>query len=225
MPGTASSHWDYIAHLPGHTFVQIPKRHQAKLAAVQNQLLTHIIQTGAESEQSLPYWKAFIMLSWTLLAKPHSTGDNPHKAATIIDDRLTLWELGLHEALHQQTHADTAPQPQRRRARHTHKQQMEARATRITTLVASREISRALDGLAEPQRLVVDHRVADLVQSTFPLATEHPAFADTPGLNADAIDHIGAEVPRALRRMGRLTEPGPLGMRPEHLHSLLDDPA
>ena len=33
-----------------------------------------------------------------------------------------------------------------------------------------------------------------------------------------------AETPKALRRMGRLAEPGPLGMRPEHLHFLLHDP-
>ena len=171
--GTNNLTWDYIDHLPGRTFVQIPKRHQAKVAAVQNQLITHILQAGTDSDRSLPYWKAFIMPSWTLLAKPHSASDNSHTASQIIEDRLTLWELGLHEALHQQTHADTATQPLRNTSRKAQKQQMEARAARTATLVANREMSRALGTLVEQKQVIVDNRVADAVQSLFPIAAEN----------------------------------------------------
>ena len=216
--------WDYIADLPGCTFVQVPKRHQTKLAAIQNQLITGILQLGIDRDESLPHWKALIMLPWTLLAKPHNTRDGSHTAAQLIDDRLTLWQLGLHESLHQQTHTDTAPQPLRPPSKQEHKQRMGARATRVATLVANRETSRALDTLIDQQHIIIDNRVAGAVQALYPLTANHPTYPHGQGINADAIDRVAAQIPRALRRMGRLTTPGILGLRPEHLLPLLDDP-
>ena len=164
------------------------------------------------------------MLPWTLLAKPHNTRDGSHTAAQLIDDRLTLWQLGLHESLHQQTHTDTAPQPLRPPSKQEHKQRMGSRATRVATLVANRETSRALDTLIDQQHIIIDNRVAGAVQALYPLTANHPTYPHGQGINADAIDRVAAQIPRALRRMGRLTIPGILGLRPEHLLPLLDGP-
>ena len=67
-------------------------------------------------------------------------------------------------------------------------------------------------------------KCATTLQACFPTRQLHPPF--TPATENDEatpeedIATVMNEVPKALKRMGRLREPGPLGMRPEHLTTL-----
>ena len=216
--------WDTLSSLPGQTFVQVPHRSQKLLASVQNQLVTQILSLGPENDASLPFWKALFLFSWLFLTRPDSAAETPNTAANIIDDRLTLWNLGLYETLYQQTFTQAKPAIRNKRTTRTDKHRIEAKVKKITTLTTTKEISRALDALSDQQHITVDQPVVRCIQRLYPTATTHPPYPDPPNLEPTEIHAISSWVPRALNKMGRLTQPGPLGMRPEHLHGLLTEP-
>ena len=70
----------------------------------------------------------------------------------------------------------------------------------------------------------VTQEVIDKIQAAYPQAHDHPPYPPaTPQSSAEADDEfriVMDHIVKALRRMGRLREPGPLGMRPEHLLAL-----
>ena len=216
--------WDDISKLAGRTFVQVPARLQHKISAIQHQLVATILRHGPEAPESLPHWKALLLSSWTFLTRPHNLADTSRNAAQVIEDRLTLWELGLYESLHQQTHADSIPTHKRGRKQDAEKRRLQAKAARITTLTSNREVSRALSSLTAAAHPVVDLPAARTIQQLYPNTTRHPAYPPPRHIDPTVITQIQDEVSRALRRLGRLTEPGPLGIRPEHLLGLLSEP-
>ena len=220
----ASLSWDTILSLPGQTVVQVPARYAQTLAAVQYQLIQHIIQANPTHDDSLPYWKAFLMSSWLFLAKdPASREDAAHQ----FEERLQLWNMGLHEELYDLVREATKPliRPTRR-TRAQHQAQLQAKAQRVTTLAAAKDISRALDTIQPQDPIQVTQHIADNIQATYPIRRDHPEY---PGASEhrdmdddEATFTIMAHVQTALRRMSRLRQPGPLGMRPEHLWALAE---
>ena len=113
---------------------------------------------------------------------------------------------------------------QGKRDKDAEKKRLTAKAKRATTLVAGRELSRALDTLNDQQQLITDTRVATAVQQLYPNTAQHPPYPPPPDCHLESLERIAEATPKALKKMGRLSEPGPLGMRPEHLHALLEQP-
>ena len=102
-----------------------------------------------------------------------------------------------------------------RTRRRTEKQQMQSRIRKVATLARTGEKGRALAAARNAPPVPVTEQIVREIKNLYPADPEPPAPASVP-ISALFLSEVAEQVPSTLRKMPRLSEPGPLGMRAEH---------
>ena len=139
--------------------------------------------------------KATVLTSWTLDWIFFST-----------EDWSALWAMVRAEC-------DVAPV--QNTTRRTDKQQMQSHIRKVAALARAGEKGRALAGARNAPPVPVTEQIVQEIKSLYLADPEPPAPASAP-ISALFLSEVAEHVPTTLRKMPRLSEPGPLGMRAEH---------
>ena len=99
--------------------------------------------------------------------------------------------------------------------RRTEKQQTQSRIRKVATLARAGEKGRALAAARNALPVPVTEQIVQEIKSLYPVDPEPPAPISDP-ISALFLSEVAEQVPSMLRKMPRLSEPGPLGMRAEH---------
>ena len=105
--------------------------------------------------------------------------------------------------------------PVQNTTRRTEKQQMQSRTRKVATLARTGEKGRALAAARNAPPVPVTEQIVQEIKSLYPADPEPPAPASAP-ISALFLSEFAEQVPSTLRKMPRLSELGPLGMRAEH---------
>ena len=97
----------------------------------------------------------------------------------------------------------------------TEKQQIQSRIRKVATLARTGEKGRALAAARNALPVPVTEQIVQEIKSLYPTDPEPPAPASAQ-ISALFLSEVAEQVPSTLRKMPRLSEPGPLGMRAEH---------
>ena len=205
--------WDRIGSLRGATFVQIPARHTFAVQQAQQAILRALLHHPSKSAAAEAAWKALMLVSWLLLAKPLDTEEG--SCAQLLDERLELLWSEDWSTLWALTHGDCEKGPPRDREPDP-ESKLKSKARKVATLVRAGERGRALAAARHADPVPLTPAVFRELQALYPVDPD-PAARITSTPISNATHHaIQAQVARTLKRMPRLSEPGPLGMRAEH---------
>ena len=134
----------------------------------------------------------------------------------------TTWTLGWSffrvedwSALRAMVRTECDVAPVQNTTRRTEKQQIQSRIRKVATLARTGEKGRALAAARNAPPVPVTEQIVQDIQSLYPVDPEPPAPASAP-ISALFLSEVAVHVPTTLRKMPRLSEPGPLGMRAEH---------
>ena len=105
--------------------------------------------------------------------------------------------------------------PVQNSVRRTEKQQTQSRIRKVATLAGAGEKGRALAAARNAPPVPVTEQIVQEIKSLYPVDPEPPAPISDP-ISALFLSEVAEQVPSTLRKMPRLSEPGPLGMRAEH---------
>ena len=105
--------------------------------------------------------------------------------------------------------------PVQNTTRRTEKQQIQSRVRKVATLARTGEKRRALAAARNALSVPVTEQIVQEIKSLYPADPEPPAPALAP-ISALFLSEVAERVPTTLRKMPRLSEPRPLGMRAEH---------
>ena len=96
-------------------------------------------------------------------------------------------------------------------ARRTEKQQTESRIRKVATLARAGEKGRALAAARNALPVPVTEQIVQEIKSLYTIVPEPPATISNP-ISALSLSEVAEQVPSTLRKMPRLSEPGPLGI-------------
>ena len=122
------------------------------------------------------------------------------------EDWSALWAMVRAEC-------DVAPV--QNTTRRTDKQQMQSRVRKVATLARTGEKGRALAAARNAPPVPVTEQIVQEIESLYLADPEPPAPVPAP-VSGLFLSEVAEHVPTTLRKMPRLSEPGPLGMRAEH---------
>ena len=138
----------------------------------------------------------------------------------------TSWTLGWSffwaedwSALWVMVRAECDVAPVQNTARRTEKQQIQSRIRKVATLARTGEKGRALAAARNAPPVPVTEETGQEIKSLYPADPEPPAPVQAP-VSALFSSEVAEHVPTTLRKMPRLSEPGPLGMRAAHWYDL-----
>ena len=206
--------WDSIKDLRGTTYVQPPTRFKFALQQAQHAILRAIIHNNPTSSASESAWKALVLSSWLLLGRP-AVNASESNCAHFLDARLELFWAEDWSALWAMVRSECDVAPVQNTARRTEKQQIQSRIRKVATLARTGEKGRALAAARNAPPVPVTEQIVQEIKSLYPADPEPPAPASAP-ISALFLSEVAEQVPSTLRKMPRLSEPGPLGMRAEH---------
>lgn len=206
--------WDSIKDLRGTTYVQPPTRFKFALQQAQHAILRAITHNDPSSPASESAWKVLILSSWLLLGRPASNATES-SCAQFLDARLELFWAEDWSALWALVRAECDVAPVQNSVRRTEKQQTQSRIRKVATLARSGEKGRALAAARNAPPVPVTEQIVQEIKSLYPVDPEPPEPISDP-VSALFVSEVAAHVPSTLRKMPRLSEPGPLGMRAEH---------
>ena len=206
--------WDSIKDLRGTTCVQPPTRCRFALQQAQHAILRAIVHNNPTSPTSESAWKALVLSSWLLLGRP-AVNASYSNCAHFLDARLELFWAEDWSALWAMVRAECDVAPVQNTTRRTDKQQMQSRVLKVATLARTGEKCRALAAVRNAPPVPVTEQIVQEIKSLYPADPEPPAPLSAP-VSALFLSEVAEHVPTTLRKMPRLSEPGPLGMRAEH---------
>ena len=105
--------------------------------------------------------------------------------------------------------------PVQNTTRKTDKQQMQSRVRKVATPARTGEKGRAQAAARNAPPVPVAEQIVQDIKSLCLADPEPPAPVQAP-VSAPFLSEVAEHVPTTLRKMPRLSEPGPLGMRAEH---------
>ena len=197
------------------TFVQIPDRFRGAFVDARRKVL-EVLAEARQRGDACEEWKCFLVFELLLLSRSRNEGT----CAELLEERLAWIWGGQWGALWASAKQCRSSPPGTKRA--SDKQI----AARVQTLGASGEEGRALVA-ANAGRLAPRTQVAlDKIRRCFPedeaagVMPPSAVFSPSQGL----LDEVAAAVSTMLRRPPKLTAPGLLGTRLEHLSLMVDDP-
>jgi hypothetical protein len=214
----ASLSWDSVLRVGFQTFVQIPDRWRGAYAAARKQNL-EVLTKACNQGEAEAEWKAFILFDALLLSRDRGGAT----CAEMLEERLALWSGGQWAALLESARGSTSPP-----GRATGKASDKKRAARVHALAAAGEQGRALAALAASPPAP---RTADTLQKLrelFPEASQQqdPAPQQPGGfapITEEFRSEVEANVMDLLRKARKLSAPGLLGCRLEHLSVCKDN--
>ena len=151
-----------------------------------------------------------MLSSWLLLGRP-AINASQSNCAHFLDARLELFWAEDWSALWAMVRAECDVAPVQNTTRRTDKQQMQSRVRKVATLARTGEKGRALAAARNAPAVPVTEPIVQEIKSLYPADPEPPA-----PVSALFLSEVAWHVPITLRKMPRLSEPGPLGMRAEH---------
>ena len=206
--------WSDIKDSRGTTYVQPPSRFRFASQQAQHAILRAIIHHELSSQNSESAWKVLILSSWLLLGRPAENASGAN-CASFVETRLdlfwsedwpALWALVRAEcdvATLTQTHSKTKAE------------QTETRIRKVATLARAGEKGRALVAARNDPPVPVTRDIVQESKGLYPVDPD-PAVPLNNHIPNIFIFQIAEFIPLTLKRMPRLSEPGPLGMRAEH---------
>ena len=206
--------WDSIKDLRGATYVQPPTRFRFALQQAQHAILRAIIHNNPTSLASESAWKALGLSYWLLLGRP-AVNTSERNCGHFLDARLELFWAEDWSALWATVRAECDIAPVHDATRRTDKQQMQSRIRKVATLARTGEKGRALAAARNAPPVPVTEQIVQEIKSLYPADPEPLAPVPAP-VSALFLSEVAEHVPTTLRKMPRLSEPGPLGMRAEH---------
>ena len=201
--------WDSIKDLRGTTYVQPPTRFRFALQQAQHAILRAIIHNNPTSLASESAWKALVLSSWLLLGRPAVNTSESNCA------RLELFWAEDWSALWAIVRAKCDVAPVQNSTRRSDKQQIQSRFRKVATLARTGERGRGLAADRNAPPVPVTEQIVQEIKSLYPADPEPPAPAQAP-VSVLFLSEVAEHVPTTLRKMPRLSEPGPLRMRAEH---------
>ena len=160
-------------------------------------------------------WKALVLSNWLLLGRP-AVNTSESNCAHFLDARLEFFWAEDWSALWAVVRVECDVAPVQNTTRRTDKQQMQSRVRKVATLARTSEKGRALAAAARNASPVpVTEQIVQEIKSLYPADPEPPAPVPAP-VSVLFLFEVAEHVPTTLRKMPRLSEPGPLGMRAEH---------
>ena len=208
--------WKEMRKIHWRTFVQIPQRLENAFCEAVGVAVQEIRAAEQGSARELAGWKALFLLPWLLLARP-ADNDSDQSCASLLMDRLDRFWQGDVAAMYRETLVLTASRKQERP-----RQELSdaMRAKRVKTLSRAGEEGRALQAVHENKRMVITEDVVTQLSDLFPAALMEDTEENAPMLDdfvAIDEDRLQGKKLKDLQRLPRLSEPGPLGFRNEHL--------
>ena len=138
--------------------------------------------------------------------------------ATVHTSWMRDWSFLWAEdwsALWAMVRAECDVAPVQNTTRRTDKQQMQSRVRKVATLARNGEKGRALAAARNAPPVPVTEQIVQEIKSLYPADPEPPAPVSA-RVSALFLSEVAEHVPTTLRKMPRLSEPGPLGMCAEH---------
>ena len=159
-------------------------------------------------------WKALVLSSWLLLGRPAINAFESN-CAHFLDARLELFWAEDWSALWAMVRAECDVAPVQNSVRRTEKQQIQLRVRKVATLARTGEKGRAPAAARNAPPVPVTEQIVQVIKSLYLADPEPPApvQASVTGL---FLSEVAEHVPTTLRKVPRLSERGPLGMRAEH---------
>ena len=159
------------------------------------------------------FWKALVLSSWLLLGRPTVSASDSN-CAHFPDSRLELFWAQDWSALWAMVRAECDVAPVHNTTRRTDKQQMQSRV-RKATLARIGEKGRGLAAARNAPPVPVAEQIVQEIKGLHPADPQLPALAQA-FVSGLFLSEVAEHVPTTLRKMPRLSEPGPLGIRAEH---------
>jgi len=189
------------------TYVQIPDRLRGAVLQARRKSL-EILRCARERGEAKEEWKLFLVLDLLLL----STSSEGATCAELLEERLAWFWGAQWDALW--TSVRHGRKIQVAAARNGDKQ----RAARVHTLAAAGEEGRALQATASSKLAPRTPETLTKVKECFPSAAQPaPASESLPHPPHEILESVQAETVKLLRKPPRLSAPGLLGSRLEHL--------
>ena len=163
---------------------------------------------------SEPAWKALVLSSWLLLGRP-AVNASESNCAHFRDARLELIWAEDWPALWAMVRAECDVAPVHSTTRRTPTEQKQSRIRKVATVARSGERSRALAAAGNAPPVPVAEQLVRGVGCLYP-ADPDPAAPAEALVAKVFLSEVPELVPTTLRKMPRLSEPGPRGMRAEH---------
>ena len=132
-----------------------------------------------------------------------------------LDARMELFWAEDWSAVWAMVRAECDVAPVQNTTCRTEKQQMQSRIRKVATLARTGEKGRALVAARNALPVPVTKQIVQEIKSLYPADPEPLAPASAP-ISALFLSEVAEHVPTKIRKMPRLSEPGPLGMRAEH---------
>ena len=210
--------WQTALENTQNTFVQIPDRLRGAVSAARGKTLEVLSEARARGHAE-PEWKALLFFDCFLLGHSRSATT----CAESLEERLALWWGGQWDALWAMVAAQSAP-PLAPRGEQADRQ----RAKRVHTLAAAGEEGRALRAVTSERPAARTPETYSKLRALFPESGQDTsraqALSPAPSPTPELREQVEEEVLRLLLRPPRLSAPGLLGTRHEHLAGCADDP-
>ena len=209
--------WKEVHTLGASTFVQVPERFRGAFSEARRKAL-EVLAEARQTEESGAEWKCFLVLELLLLGHPRGEGT----CAELLEERLAWFWGGQWSALWA-----SARNCRKTPASTTQQSSDKQRAARVQTLGASGEEARALQAATSSKLAPRTQNTLDKTRECFP--TARPSSSQSGGRerqepSAELQEQVAAQAFRLLRKHPKLSAPGLLGTRLEHLSLSVDDP-
>ena len=208
--------WDSVKDFRGMTYVQPPTRFKFALQQAQHAILRAIIHNNPSSLASESAWKALVLSGWLLLGRP-AVNASESNCAHYLDVRLELFWAEDWSALWATARAECDIAPVQNATRRTATQQKQSRVRKVATFARTGGKVRALAAARNARPVPVTEQIVQEIKSLYPIDPEPPALAQA-FVSGIFLSEVAEHITTTLRKVPRLSEPGPLGMRTEHWH-------
>ena len=198
------------------TFVQVPDRYRGALDTAREKAL-QVLAAADENGPAEAEWKLVLLLDRLLL----SHGRTGATCSELLDERLSLWWGAQWGALWESVCGLPVKSPLAKRGGMSDKQ----RAKRVHTLAAGGEQGRALTAASSSRPAPRTPETYGKLTALFPESALPPRQRqrrDPPSM--ELREAVEAEVVHLLVQAPKLTSPGLLGTRLEHLAACRDNP-
>ena len=206
--GSSTIPWDEIRDLRGTTYVQPPTRLRFASQQAQHAFLRVILYNGPSSSMSEPSWKVLLLSSWLLLGRSAENASDA-SCANFLKARLDLFWAEDWPALWALVRAECDVATITRKRARTEAEQTQARVRKLATLARSGEKGRALAAARNAPPVPVTREIVQEITSLYPVDPD-PAVPSTTRVSHVFTAEIVEHIPITLKRMPRLSEPGPL---------------
>ena len=210
----SSISWTDIGDLRGTTYVQPPTRLKFALQQAQHAILRAIMHHGPSSPDSESAWKVLILSSWLLLGRPAENASDTN-CANYMEARLDLYWSEEWPTSWAMVRAECDVTTATQKRKRTKAEETETRIRKVATLAGAGEKGRALAAARNAPRVPVTGDIVQEITRLYPVDPD-PAIPLKNQLTHIFLFDIADHILPTLKRMPRLSEPGPLGMRAEH---------